>query len=234
MVLILFANLRFRHRPKVLQNKAMSSAPRKILVVDNYDSFVFNLVQYLAQIGAECTVRRNDEVTLEEAATYDGILISPGPGTPETAGLSIELVKLAAEKKIPLLGVCLGHQAIGVAFGAVVSRAPELLHGKTSIVHHENVGVLKNIKSPFIATRYHSLAIESDTVPDELVVTGRTDSGVIMSVQHRTLPISGVQFHPESVLTEHGHQMLGNWLVICGDAEARERSEGLSPVVNKG
>ena len=211
----------------------MSSAPRKILVVDNYDCFLFNLVQYLAQIGAECTVLRNDGVTLEEAAGYDGILISPGPGTPETAGLSIDLVKLAAEKKIPLLGVCLGHQAIGVAFGAVVSRAPELLHGKTSMVHHEDVGVLRNIKSPFIATRYHSLAIESDSVPDDLLVTGRTDSGVIMAIQHRTLPISGVQFHPESVLTEHGHQMLGNWLVICGDEEARARSEGLSPVVNK-
>lgn len=233
MVLVLFANLRFRHRAKVLQNKAMSLAPRKILVVDNYDSFVFNLVQYLAQIGAECTVLRNDEVTLEAAGAYDGILISPGPGTPETAGLSIELVKFAAEKKIPLLGVCLGHQAIGVAFGAVVSRAPELLHGKTSIVHHESVAVLENIKSPFIATRYHSLAIESDSVPAELLVTGRTDSGVIMAIQHRTLPIYGVQFHPESVLTEFGHQMLGNWLVICGDAEARQRSEGLSPVVNK-
>lgn len=211
----------------------MSSAPKKILVVDNYDSFVFNLVQYLAQIGAECTVLRNDEVTLEEAAHYDGILISPGPGTPESAGLSIELVKLAAARQIPLLGVCLGHQAIGVAFGAVVSRAPELLHGKTSNVHHNNVGVLENIKSPFIATRYHSLAIESDSVPDQLVVTGRTDSGVIMAIQHRSLPIFGVQFHPESVLTEHGHQMLGNWLVMCGDASARERSEGLSPVVNK-
>jgi para-aminobenzoate synthetase component 2 len=203
----------------------------KILVVDNYDSFVFNLVQYLAQIGAECTVLRNDEVEVESARNYDGVLISPGPGIPESAGVSIPLVKFCAQEKIPLLGVCLGHQAIGVAFGGTVSRAPELLHGKTSVVHHSGKGVLKDIDDPFTATRYHSLAIVDGTIPDELEVIGRTDSNVIMAVQHKSLPISGVQFHPESVLTEHGHQMLGNWLVICGDAGARARSEGLSPVV---
>ncbi len=203
----------------------------RILVVDNYDSFVYNLVQYLGQIGAQTTVLRNDEVTLEMARDYDGVLVSPGPGTPEEAGVSIELVKYCAANSIPLFGVCLGHQAIGVAFGGTVSRAPELLHGKTSVVTHSNKGVLRDLPSPFTATRYHSLAIEDGTLPDEIEVIARTDSGVIMAVQHKTLPISGVQFHPESVLTEHGHQMLGNWLVACGDSGARERSNGLSPVV---
>ena len=203
----------------------------RVLVVDNYDSFVYNLVQYLGQIGAETTVLRNDEVTVEMARDYDGVLVSPGPGTPEEAGISIEMVKHCAANSIPLFGVCLGHQAIGVAFGGTVSRAPELLHGKTSVVTHSNTGVLRNLPSPFTATRYHSLAIEDGTLPDEIEVIARTDSGVIMAVQHTSLPISGVQFHPESVLTEHGHQMLGNWLVACGDSGARERSNGLSPVV---
>ena len=205
----------------------------RVLVVDNYDSFVYNLVQYLGQIGAEVTVRRNDEVDFNTLEEFDGILISPGPGTPEAAGQSIDLVKYAAAHRVPLLGVCLGHQAIAVAFGATVSRAPELLHGKTSSVNHLGKGLLANIPSPFIATRYHSLAIELGTLPTELEVTGQTDSGVVMTIEHRTLPISGVQFHPESVLTEHGHQMLGNWLERCGDVGARARSEGLSPVVNK-
>ena len=211
----------------------MSTPVRKILVVDNYDSFVFNLVQYLQQLGAECTVVRNDAIKVSEAAKYDGVLISPGPGTPEAAGISVELVKYCADKKIPLLGVCLGHQAIAVAYGATVSRAPELLHGKTSIVTHKNKSVLSDIPSPFTATRYHSLAIERETLPSELEITGQTDSGVIMAVQHKSLPICGVQFHPESVLTEHGYQMIGNWLEICGDKGARARSEGLSPVVIK-
>ena len=211
----------------------MSTPVRKILVVDNYDSFVFNLVQYLQQLGAECTVVRNDAIKVSEAAKYDGVLISPGPGTPEAAGISVELVKYCADKKIPLLGVCLGHQAIAVAYGATVSRAPELLHGKTSIVTHKNKSVLTDIPSPFTATRYHSLAIERETLPSELEITGQTDSGVIMAVQHKSLPICGVQFHPESVLTEHGYQMIGNWLEICGDKGARARSEGLSPVVIK-
>ena len=205
----------------------------RVLVVDNYDSFVYNLVQYLGQLGVEVTVKRNDEVDISTLATFDGILLSPGPGTPEAAGQSIELVKYAAQHQLPLLGVCLGHQAIAVAFGATVSRAPELLHGKTSVVHHTNKGLLHNLPSPFIATRYHSLAIESETLPDELEITGITDSGVVMSIEHKTLPISGVQFHPESVLTEHGHQMLGNWLESCGDVGARARSEGLSPVINR-
>ena len=204
-----------------------------ILVIDNYDSFVFNLVQYLAQLGAQTTVVRNDQVEAAEAAKYDGVLISPGPGTPDKAGVSIAMIKFCAENSIPLFGVCLGHQAIGEAFGATVSRAPELLHGKTSQVNHNGVGVMKNLPTPFTATRYHSLAVERDTVPAELEITGSTDSGVVMSLRHRTLPIEGVQFHPESVLTEHGHKMLGNWLVQCGDPDAINRAEGLSPVISK-
>lgn len=203
----------------------------RILVIDNYDSFVFNLVQYLGQLGAECTVVRNDEVEASEAAKYDGVLISPGPGTPDKAGVSISMIKFCAENSIPLFGVCLGHQAIGEAFGATVSRAPELLHGKTSQVIHSAHGVLANLPSPFTATRYHSLAVERETVPDVLEITGATESGVVMSMRHKTLPIEGVQFHPESVLTEHGHQMLANWLVTCGDADAPRRAVGLSPVV---
>ena len=205
----------------------------KILVVDNYDSFVFNLVQYLQQLGAECTVVRNDAVAAAEASNYDGVLISPGPGTPEKAGISVEMIKYCAQHSIPLFGVCLGHQAIGVAFGATVSRAPELLHGKTSLVYHKQEGVLADIPSPFIATRYHSLCVEKDSVPNTLHITGSTDSGLVMSMQHTTLPIQGVQFHPESVLTEHGHQMLANWLVMCGDKGAREKAVGLSPVVHR-
>lgn len=203
----------------------------RILVIDNYDSFVFNLVQYLQQLGAECTVVRNDEVEASEAAKYDGVLISPGPGTPDKAGVSIAMINFCAEKSIPLFGVCLGHQAIGEAFGAIVSRAPELLHGKTSQVIHNGAGVLANLPSPFTATRYHSLAVERDTVPAVLEITGSTESGVVMSMRHTTLPIEGVQFHPESVLTEHGHQMLANWLVKCGDTDAPKRAVGLSPVV---
>ncbi len=201
------------------------------LVIDNYDSFVFNLVQYLQQLGAECTVVRNDEVEASEAAKYDGVLISPGPGTPDKAGVSVAMINFCAEKSIPLFGVCLGHQAIGEAFGATVSRAPELLHGKTSQVIHNGAGVLTNLPSPFTATRYHSLAVERDTVPAVLEITGSTESGVVMSMRHATLPIEGVQFHPESVLTEHGHQMLANWLVKCGDLDAPKRAVGLSPVV---
>ncbi len=203
----------------------------RILVIDNYDSFVFNLVQYLAQLGAQCTVVRNDEVTADEASKYDGVLISPGPGTPDKAGVSIEMINYCAQNSIPLFGVCLGHQAIGEAFGATVSRAPELLHGKTSQVFHNATGVLEDLPSPFTATRYHSLAVEKDTVPEILEITGSTESGVVMSMRHRELPIEGVRFHPESVLTEHGHQMLANWLVRCGDKDARSRAVGLSPVV---
>ncbi len=203
----------------------------KILVIDNYDSFVFNLVQYLQQLGAECTVVRNDAISVEEASAYDGVLISPGPGTPERAGISVAMINYCAEKSIPLFGVCLGHQAIGVAFGATVSRAPELLHGKTSLVFHKQQGVLDELPSPFTATRYHSLCVDKDSVPQVLEVTGATESGLIMSMQHKTLPIQGVQFHPESVLTEHGHLMLANWLEMCGDKNAQTKAVGLSPVI---
>jgi len=206
-------------------------ATTKILVIDNYDSFVFNLVQYLGQLGAETKVVRNDEISVEAAIDYDGVLISPGPGTPEAAGISIEMIKFCAAKKIPLFGVCLGHQAIGVAFGATVSRAPELMHGKTSEIIHNCEGVYANLPSPFTATRYHSLAIERATVPNELHITGQTEGGIVMSVRHKSLPIEGVQFHPESVLTEHGHAMLANWLTECGDKNAQTKAIGLSPVI---
>ncbi len=206
----------------------------RILVVDNYDSFVFNLVQYLQQLDAECEVRRNDVVGTADAAGFDGVLISPGPGTPESAGICIEMVRHCAQAGIPLFGVCLGLQSIGVAFGGTVNRAPELLHGKTSLVHHDGAGVLAGLPSPFTATRYHSLAIDPPTVPDVLEVTGRTESGVVMAARHRGLAdgidVEGVQFHPESVLTEGGHRMLANWLVRCGDPGAVERSAGLAPV----
>ena len=209
----------------------MANHPTKVLVVDNYDSFVFNLVQYLGQLGAKTTVVRNDQISVEAALDYDGVLISPGPGTPEAAGISIAIIKFCAEKKIPLFGVCLGHQAIGVAFGATVSRAPELMHGKTSEIIHNCEGVYANLPSPFTATRYHSLAIERDTVPDELQITGQTEGGIVMSVRHKTLPIEGVQFHPESDLTEYGHAMLANWLTECGDQSAQSKAIGLSPVI---
>lgn len=202
----------------------------RILVVDNYDSFVFNLVQYLAQLDAQVTVKRNDAVTTDEAATYDGVLLSPGPGTPEDAGVCMDIVRECGGV-VPIFGVCLGHQAIAAAHGAVVGRAPELLHGKTSLVHHRDIGVLAGLPDPFTATRYHSLAVDPATLPDALEVTGTTDSGVIMALRHRELAIEGVQFHPESVLTEGGHRMLANWLTVCGDDDAVARSAGLAPVV---
>jgi para-aminobenzoate synthetase component 2 len=208
----------------------MDRMPR-ILVVDNYDSFVYNLVQYLQQLQAETTVLRNDEVTPEDVASYDGVLLSPGPGTPEEAGACVDIVQEMAGR-VPIFGVCLGLQAIGVAYGGVVGRADELLHGKTSQVFHEGAGVLAGLPSPFTATRYHSLAIAQDTVPAELQVTARTEAGVIMAARHRDLPVEGVQFHPESVLTEGGHRMLANWLVMCGDPDAVARSAGLAPVVS--
>ncbi|MEI8406968.1 MULTISPECIES: aminodeoxychorismate/anthranilate synthase component II [unclassified Kribbella] len=203
----------------------------RILVVDNYDSFVYNLVQYLQQLQAETTVLRNDEVTPDDVTSYDGVLLSPGPGTPEEAGACVDIVR---EKggQVPIFGVCLGLQAIGVAYGGVVGRADELLHGKTSQVFHEGAGVLAGLPSPFTATRYHSLAIAEDSVPAELQVTARTEAGVIMAARHRDLAVEGVQFHPESVLTEGGHRMLANWLAMCGDPDAVARSAGLAPVVS--
>ena len=201
----------------------------RILVVDNYDSFVYNIVQYLAQLGADVDVVRNDEVTVERALTYDGVLLSPGPGTPEDAGACIDIVRACAGH-VPVLGVCLGHQAIAVAYGGTVTRAPELLHGKTSQVHHNDTGVLRGLPQGFTATRYHSLAVEPESLPDELVVTGTAESGVIMAIRHRDHAVEGVQFHPESVLTEGGHAMLANWLVECGLSGAIETSQSLAPV----
>ncbi len=204
--------------------------PAHILIVDNYDSFVFNIAQYLAQLGAEVQVRRNDEVGVDEALEFDGVLLSPGPGDPHDAGVCMAMVGACAGR-VPLFGVCLGHQAIGAVFGGVVSRAPELLHGKTSMVHHRGQGVLAGLPDPFRATRYHSLAVEAGSVPAELEVTAWTDSGVVMALRHREHDIEGVQFHPESVLTEGGHLMLANWLARCGDPGAVSRAAGLAPVV---
>jgi len=202
----------------------------RILVVDNYDSFVYNLVQYLAQLGAEVIVRRNDAVGPDEldGLGVDGVLISPGPGTPTEAGVSMAMVGAAAERRLPLFGVCLGHQAIGAVFGGVVERAPELLHGKTSEVQHAGGGVLAGLPEPFIATRYHSLAVRAETLPDEIEVVGATASGVVMALRHRELPIDGVQFHPESVLTQGGHRMLANWLLRCGATIDWARVEALT------
>ena len=205
----------------------------RILVIDNYDSFVFNIVQYLAQLGAEVTVKRNDEVDVEFAKDFDGVLLSPGPGAPHDAGISMSLVEYCKENSIPLFGVCLGHQAIAEAFGATVSRAPELLHGKTSEIYHQGESVMSSLPQGFQATRYHSLAVERDTVPAELIITCQTESGVVMGLKHAKYSIEGVQFHPESVLTEGGHRMLAEWLTQCGDTEALTKSVGLSPLMNR-
>ncbi len=205
----------------------------RILVIDNYDSFVYNLVQYLAQLGAEVETWRNDDPRFDAEGWeqgFDGILLSPGPGTPEAAGVCIPVVRSHAGV-LPIFGVCLGLQSMAVAFGGTVNRAPELLHGKTSLVHHDGRGVFAGLPEPFTATRYHSLALDPATLPDDLEVSARTDSGVIMGLRHKTLPVESVQFHPESVLTEGGYQMLANWLAACGDADAPRRAEGLSPLM---
>ncbi|HEY7010937.1 MAG TPA: aminodeoxychorismate/anthranilate synthase component II [Jatrophihabitantaceae bacterium] len=192
----------------------------RVLVVDNYDSFVYNLVQYLGQLGVDVVVRRNDAITPAELPSLgvDGVLLSPGPGAPEGAGASMALVSACASARLPLFGVCLGHQAIGAVFGAPIERAPELLHGKTSQVFHEGTGVLAGLPSPFTATRYHSLAVSEASLAPEILVTGRTASGVVMALRHESLPIDGVQFHPESVLTHGGHRMVANWVRRCGGA----------------
>jgi len=210
----------------------------RILVVDNYDSFVFNLVQYLQQFGAETVVRRNDTfgddlARAVDEAEVDGVLVSPGPGTPEAGGASIGIIQVCAKRELPMLGVCLGHQALAVAFGATVGRAPELLHGKTSNVFHDGTGVLAGLPDPFVATRYHSLAAAIDTLPAELLVNARTESGVIMGMRHADLPLHGVQFHPESVLTQGGHFMLGNWLAECGFGDAVALAPALAAEVEE-
>jgi len=207
----------------------------RVLVIDNYDSFVYTLNGYLLQLGAETTVVRNDVFSDAEAAAeasqFDAVLLSPGPGTPKNAGVSIPLVKAALASGMPLLGVCLGHQAIAEALGATVTVAEELMHGKTSLVTHDGGDLYAEVPQPFTATRYHSLAVVDSTVPAELTVTARTQGGVIMGVQHKSAPVYGVQFHPESVLTEGGYQLLANWLSIAGLLSAKKAASGLSPMV---
>ncbi|MER7503661.1 gamma-glutamyl-gamma-aminobutyrate hydrolase family protein [Nonomuraea pusilla] len=190
----------------------------RVLVVDNHDSFVHTIVQYLRELGADCDVRPRDEVRVGDADAFDAVLVSPGPGTPEEAGVSVPLVRHAASRGQPLLGVCLGHQAIAVAYGATVTRAPELVHGRTSAISHDGRGVFAGLPSPVRMTRYHSLAVLPETVPPVLEVTARTGDGLVMGLRHRTAPVEGIQFHPESVLSEHGHRLLGNWL---RDVESR-------------
>jgi para-aminobenzoate synthetase component II len=184
----------------------------RVLVVDNHDSFVHTIVQYLRELGATCDVRPRDGVVVEDADGFDGVLISPGPGTPEDSGVSVPLVGYCEARDLPLLGVCLGHQAIAIAHGATVARAPELVHGRTSAIAHDGRGVFAGLPSPATMTRYHSLAVLPETVPGILEVTATTVDGVIMGLRHRTAPVEGVQFHPESVISEHGHRLLGNWL----------------------
>ena len=189
----------------------------RVLVIDNYDSFVYNLVQYLGELGARPEVHRHDEITIDQVATAapDAILISPGPGRPEDAGVSNQVIEQLAGR-MPILGVCLGHQCIGQVFGGEVVRAPSILHGKTSLVHHNGRGVLAGLPDPFEATRYHSLVVARDSVPDVLEVTAETEDGVVMALRHRELPVEGVQFHPESVLTPAGKQLLTNFLDLVG------------------
>lgn len=207
----------------------------KILVIDNYDSFVYTLNGYLQQLGAETQVIRNDAVSVGElkhlVSEFDGVLISPGPGTPSEAGISIAMVQLALSTRIPVLGVCLGHQAIAEALGATVTHADELMHGKVSRVQHTGDSFFANVAPEFAATRYHSLAVVRDTVPAELIVTAETAEGTVMAIRHRELPIYGVQYHPESVLTEGGYQQLGNWLVVAGSPNAAARAATLSPLL---
>lgn len=207
----------------------------RVLVIDNYDSFVYTLNGYLLQLGAETDVMRNDAFGAGDAgariAEYDAVLLSPGPGTPAAAGVSVPIVHAALAAGSPLLGVCLGHQAIAEALGATVTHADELMHGKTSLITHDDSDFYAGVPQPFTATRYHSLAVVDSTVPPELVVTSRTQGGVIMGFRHESAPIFGVQFHPESVLTEGGYLMLANWLAVAGLPSAREAAKGLTPLV---
>ena len=205
----------------------------RILVVDNHDSFVHTLVDYLEELGAEVRLVEADEIAPDAAALaidgYDGVLVSPGPGTPAAAGASIPIVRAAAERGVPLLGVCLGHQAIAEAFGAIVDHAPELMHGMTSPVTHDAGALYAGLPQPFTAGRYHSLAVRAETLPDDLVVTAWTEAGTVMGIAHRSAPVQGVQFHPESVLTEGGYRLLGNWLATTGLPDAADRGARLSP-----
>lgn len=200
-----------------------------ILVVDNHDSFVHTLIGYLHELGAQTHIVDADAALPSHVDRYAGVMISPGPGTPEEAGASIAVARECAARSIPLLGVCLGHQVIAVAFGASVSVAPELYHGITSRVWHDASLLYRGLENPFVATRYHSLAIEAKTLPAVLAVTARTENGEVMGIAHRTAPVYGVQFHPESVLTEGGYRLLGNWLTLVGYPSAAERGALLHP-----
>lgn len=186
----------------------------RVLVIDNYDSFVYNLVQYLGELNAEPLVKRHDAITIDEVENIspDALLISPGPGNPKQAGISVDLIKWAAGK-IPVLGICLGHQCIGEAWGGKIIHAPQVMHGKTSLISHNETGLFKDIKSPFKATRYHSLIVDPNSFPNELEITAKTDDGLIMGLRHRELEIHGLQFHPESVLTSYGHKLIENFLL---------------------
>ena len=203
----------------------------RILVVDNVDSFVYTIVGYLQQLGAATHVVRNRHVDPADVPRYDGVLVSPGPGTPAEAGRSPEVIAVCAEASVPMLGVCLGHQGLAETFGASIIRAPELLHGKTSQIIHDGTGVLAGLPNGFTASRYHSLAVDPDTIPADLLVNARTESGIIMGLRHASAPLHGVQFHPESVLTYGGHRLLGNWLALCGLTGAPAAAAGLSPLV---
>lgn len=196
---------------------ARQMGPR-VVVIDNYDSFVYNLVQYLGELGADPVVIRNDATDLDGllAERADGLLVSPGPGRPEDSGISSEAIVAFAERGMPVLGVCLGHQCIGAIYGGDVVRAPEIMHGKTSMIHHLGSGIFSGLPTPFEATRYHSLVVDEHTVPDSLELTAWTESGIVMGLRHRELPIEGVQFHPESILTRVGHELLGNFLRTLG------------------
>lgn len=202
----------------------------RILVIDNYDSFVYTIVDYLRLLGAETTVVRNDD-DVPSPSSFDGVLVSPGPGTPAAAGCSMDIIGECAGQGVPMLGVCLGHQALAEYYGATVGHAPELMHGKTSVITHTGDHVFEDIESPLVVTRYHSLAAEPATIPDTLRVTATTESGVIMGLEHKDLPLWGVQFHPEAVLTTSGHRMFANWLALCGDANAIEMAKGKAPLV---
>jgi anthranilate synthase component II len=192
----------------------------RVLVVDNYDSFVYNLVQYLGELGAEPVVHRHDQVTLDELRDLapDAVLVSPGPGRPENAGVSNDVISEFAARGVPVLGVCLGHQCIGQLYGGEVVRAPRVMHGKTSEIHHDGAGVFTGLPNPITATRYHSLIVDRETVPGSLLVTAESEDGLVMGLRHRELPVEGVQFHPESILTESGHALLGNFLAVAQPA----------------
>jgi anthranilate synthase component II len=191
-----------------------------VLVVDNYDSFVYNLVQYLGELGAEPVVHRHDQVTLAELRDLapDAVLVSPGPGRPENAGVSNDVISEFAARGVPVLGVCLGHQCIGQLYGGEVVRAPRVMHGKTSEIHHDGAGVFTGLPNPITATRYHSLIVDRETLPGSLLVTAESEDGLVMGLRHRELPVEGVQFHPESILTESGHALLGNFLAVAQPA----------------